>query len=323
MHKKPWGKFYGLDWLSDPHVRACGLKARGLLADMMALAQNSDGYVINANNGKIIDETVMAKTLQIRARSVAIPLAKLQQSALIARDKRGAFYIPWMVEDAEITKKQRAYGKMGGNPSLKATLNRGLIPRAEQSRAEKKRIHKKGAPRRLNCPSETELRREFNQEIWPHYPDKVGKDKALRCYIRDRRAGATQNEIRLGINRYKIHVANQRATGFEDLHWANGGTWFHNRRWQDEYITTADPPAAGDSLKSAKAAKSTKNEADRQAIQAYAAELRSIKRWRKNADRCPFDLNKANRNLWRRVRTNLGKTARDKVIAAEKALPTR
>ena len=78
---------------------------------------------------------------------------------------------------------------------------------------------------------EAELLTDF-EEAWKAYPRKQGKDNAQRDYLKARKEGVSKEEILSGIERYKWQIA---ACKTEPQYILHGSTWFHQRRWTDEY----------------------------------------------------------------------------------------
>lgn len=81
-------------------------------------------------------------------------------------------------------------------------------------------------------------RRDRFEELWKIYPKKTGKTNAFADYERAVKDGVTDEEIRDGINRYCEYIRTGQLT---DRYILNGSTYFHQRRWQDEY----NPPDNG------------------------------------------------------------------------------
>lgn len=81
-------------------------------------------------------------------------------------------------------------------------------------------------------------RRDRFEELWKIYPKKTGKTNAFADYERAVKDGVTDEEIRDGINRYCEYIRTGQLT---DRYILGGSTYFHQRRWQDEY----DPPDNG------------------------------------------------------------------------------
>lgn len=70
------------------------------------------------------------------------------------------------------------------------------------------------------------------EEIWKLYPRKHGKEKALEYYIRDRKAGATYEEIGKGVFEYREYV---EAENVELQYMKMGSTFFSQKAWQDDW----------------------------------------------------------------------------------------
>lgn len=77
----------------------------------------------------------------------------------------------------------------------------------------------------------TDFDAEFDR-IWSIYPRKEGKKNALASYIRDRKKGATAEEIEEGVRKYKNHILAERT---EKRFIMQGSTFFNGQRWKDEY----------------------------------------------------------------------------------------
>jgi len=78
-------------------------------------------------------------------------------------------------------------------------------------------------------------RNEDFERVWSLYPDKSDKQKAELAFNRWRKKGDTVEEMLVGLERYKVYVAQKRAKGFPDLKYKIGKTWFNGRCWKDEY----------------------------------------------------------------------------------------
>lgn len=80
------------------------------------------------------------------------------------------------------------------------------------------------------------LKNKFN-EIWEQYPTgrKSGKDKAFKAYKRAIKDGVTDNQIIKGLDDYKKQIKLQN-TELQFI--KQGSTWFNNKSWEDEYVTS-------------------------------------------------------------------------------------
>lgn len=70
------------------------------------------------------------------------------------------------------------------------------------------------------------------EEVWQAYPRKERKNDALKAYVAARKAGEDKDTILAGIAKYKAKIAAEKT---EPRYIAQGGTWFNQRRWQDDY----------------------------------------------------------------------------------------
>jgi len=70
--------------------------------------------------------------------------------------------------------------------------------------------------------------------LWKLYPRKEGKDVARKAYKRAIKNGATNKAIQDGIVAYRKLVASE---GRDKQYIRQGGTWFNQKGWEDEYQT--------------------------------------------------------------------------------------
>lgn len=71
------------------------------------------------------------------------------------------------------------------------------------------------------------------EQLWKTYPKKVEKKKAVAAYQKAIKNGTTHETIAAGLDNYLQHLKNES--------WrkpADGGRWFQNERWTDEYDLT-------------------------------------------------------------------------------------
>ena len=82
-----------------------------------------------------------------------------------------------------------------------------------------------------NTNTITIYKEEF-EDIWSIYPNKKGKDKALKHYIKARKDGVEMETIRQGVQNYADHCKSYET---DKQFISHGDTWFGNKRWTDEY----------------------------------------------------------------------------------------
>ena len=77
------------------------------------------------------------------------------------------------------------------------------------------------------------------EALWKLYPNKKGKAKAKKAYIKAIKDGVTNKEIQDGIVAYTKEI---KAKNTNKEYIKHGSTWFNNRAWEDEYDTTPTQP---------------------------------------------------------------------------------
>jgi len=85
--------------------------------------------------------------------------------------------------------------------------------------------------------TDASLSDEFENQFWPAYPRKVGKNAALTTYRRVRRHGVTVEELMTGLHRFVQEKANT-----ETRFIAHASTWLNGGRWMDDPESTATTP---------------------------------------------------------------------------------
>lgn len=90
----------------------------------------------------------------------------------------------------------------------------------------------------MRAATDASLSDEFENQFWPAYPRKVGKNAALTTYRRVRRGGVTVDDVMAGLRRFVQEKANTEARFI-----AHASTWLNAGRWADE----PDPVQAGTS----------------------------------------------------------------------------
>ena len=84
--------------------------------------------------------------------------------------------------------------------------------------------------------------RDHFESLWKLYPNKKGKESAWNSYKQSIKAGATDDEIKQGINNYLAEI---KAKQTPKRYIKHGQTWFKQKGWQDEYDTNPEAPVNG------------------------------------------------------------------------------
>lgn len=116
-------------WLSDPALLMCSISARGVLIDMMALAQISRPYGFLFNNGEPLSDQKIMTARNIEPR-IYWPAVKelFDQGRIDKSELHGAYFIPRMVRDGMIKQAATEGGKRGGNPNLSGSTTKKSKP---------------------------------------------------------------------------------------------------------------------------------------------------------------------------------------------------
>lgn len=83
---------------------------------------------------------------------------------------------------------------------------------------------------------EKDLEAEF-EKIWSEYPRKEGRKNALKAYIKARKNGTSQEEIKKGLDAY---ISKIRAEKTEPQYIKHGSSWFNQECWLDDYSAKND-----------------------------------------------------------------------------------
>lgn len=111
-------KFYPQDWRADERLRNCGLAARGLWMEMLALMHRSERYGYLLINGRTPTDRQLAVQVGASIDELSELLSELESEAVFSRDRTGTIYSRRMIRDEKRAKNARMNGKHGGNPKL-------------------------------------------------------------------------------------------------------------------------------------------------------------------------------------------------------------
>ena len=128
MALRPWSKFYWSDWRADPRLRMCSLAARGLWVELCGLAHEAEPYGHVLVAGRVPSPEQLASLVGAPLKAVLAALKELDAAEVFSRTDAGVIYSRRMVRDREREEKDKANGKGGGNPHLKAKHNGGVNP---------------------------------------------------------------------------------------------------------------------------------------------------------------------------------------------------
>ena len=147
------------------------------------------------------------------------------EKALLSVDSKGVYHI----KKSDIAPTQQAEKKL---PRIgKDRLGEGnILLRAngcENAPASQSRKPKQAAV----------YTAEF-EEVWALYPKKMNKYKAYRAYQKAVDSGASVDDIKAGINRYRDYIAREK---IKKQYIKHGSTFFNQRSWEDDYDIDIKP----------------------------------------------------------------------------------
>jgi hypothetical protein len=133
--------------------------------------------------------------------------------------------------------------------SLVERNRNGTGTEPEQYRNNNKKDKKDKKDNNTSSSNDGKSKVEQNFELlWKLYPRKEGKDVARKAYKRAIKNGATNKAIQDGIVAYRKLVASE---GRDKQYIRQGGTWFNQKGWEDEYQTELPADTSEQSRQSA------------------------------------------------------------------------
>jgi hypothetical protein len=138
--RAPWIKWYPADWRADPRLRMCSLAARGLWIEMLGYMHEGEPYGRFVINGRTPQPREIAALVGAPIKVVEKALEELRENGVFSVDDDGLAYSRRMVRDKARAEADRANGKGGGNPKLRARDNpddaKGVNPPDKAQRLE-------------------------------------------------------------------------------------------------------------------------------------------------------------------------------------------
>lgn len=115
----PWLKFFPTDWRADPALRMCGLAARGLWIEMIAIMHEAVPYGHLLVSGHPPTDAQLAVLAGAPSDQISDLLGELEAAGVFSRTRGGVIYSRRMTRTEKKIAIARKHGKNGGNPSLR------------------------------------------------------------------------------------------------------------------------------------------------------------------------------------------------------------
>ena len=111
--------------------------------------------------------------------------------------------------------------------------NKGIGNKGIQNEVTNKNSSINNSINNNNKPSSAKLTERF-EKLWELYPRKKGKQDAFRHYKKAIKEGATDEEVKQGIEEYVKEI---KAKGTKMDYIKHGSSWFYGKKWTDDYET--------------------------------------------------------------------------------------
>lgn len=107
MSAHRWMKFWPGDWKGDAALRMCGLAARGLWIECIAIMHEAEPYGHLMVNGRALTTKQLASIVGAPERDVVKLLAELEEAGVFSRTDSGTIFSRRMVRDAAKSEEGR------------------------------------------------------------------------------------------------------------------------------------------------------------------------------------------------------------------------
>lgn len=205
-----WFPFYPQDWISDPDLQLCSLKAQGMLAFLMALSWTSGTPGIVRKS-----ESDLSHLMRLDPEECKELLKDLKDRKRI-KIQKGSIIIPRLKiigkEQEEKHRKRVEAGRKGGQKSKRV-----------KEKAPRKSRKKKAVPPEQEGQFET---------FWNAVPNKIARGYAEECFVNALQR-ATFAEIMAGIPAF-VKYEQKRIRSDPNCSALHPSTWLNQDRWKDD-----------------------------------------------------------------------------------------
>ncbi len=127
--------------------------------------------------------------------------------------------------------------KTGGSPTMHYNLDMDRLIEllAENTQASDEPVENLSDKSITTNDDKSTSSKNFDEEfeqIWELYPNKKGKARAKKSYVRDRKSGASKEEVKQGVVDYAQHI---KILKREPQFIQHGSTFFNNQAWADDW----------------------------------------------------------------------------------------
>jgi predicted phage replisome organizer len=232
---------------------ALGDTIKAIFLEILTLAGkiNESGYLFYVKRGQLIpyDTKRLAEDLERDEKQIEVAINYfLDNNMIIAMDN--AFMVAnWKTlqdDDALQRLKDKEYHRQyQALRRSKEALQKSIDTNEQPPLEVPPTTQNKPTTAFSKKPSINTLNEEFKQ-LWGIYPNKKGKENALKKYIIYRLEGVSFEEIKQGIENYNREI---EAKHTPIQYQKNGSTWFNQKCWEDTYDYTPNTSNNGKSVK--------------------------------------------------------------------------
>lgn len=241
-----WIKWFPHKYRDEVGLRFCSFAAEGLWMAILMRMHTNDPYGHLTLAGRAPSSKEIAKILgKGTASQIQSSLEELEHERVFSRTPDGIIYCRRMVRDNRRRLIAKENGSQGGNPALLTSLDnqngkdrltgadnqndrsglttgitKSVKTESESEGIERVRRDRKNPPKPPKRGAVSDL--DFDA-FWKCYPRKVGRDQALRAWIKALKGGITAAEIHGGLSRQTFSHDPQFIK--HPASWLNAGCW--------------------------------------------------------------------------------------------------
>lgn len=218
----PWVKWHFDKWRNDDGLRMCGLAARGLWADLLAIMHGAIPYGHLSVQGRAPSPRQIASLVGMTTeREVTALLSELEINGVFSRTESGLIFCRRLVRDNAARERGKAFGSLGGNPALIVACpkedNQQTIQEDNQNATARISQNINGG---LTPPDNPEKRREEKEKKDPPYSPPRTKTRAKARSAIDPEWQPDAAGLKFAADR-RVN-ANAEVPKFRDYHAAKG-----------------------------------------------------------------------------------------------------
>lgn len=207
--------------------------------DLIALSCDMEEKGVFFEEKRALNAQNIVQTLHKSGRKTMRIFQSLVSKSILRQREDGAFYIPRVQRDAQLSKIRSEAGGLGGNPDLLNQKNKQNQPSSSSSSSSSSNTPysppKKGDG---NTAKKAEIHLERFGQFWKAYPRKVGKGKAKDIWLKRKPSDELTKKIIQAVNTQKQSPQWSKERGQFIPH---PSTWLNREQWDDEPEGTGQP----------------------------------------------------------------------------------